>query len=286
MGHLSVGQSVGTWDSAFGQATITVKKEIGQGYQSQSAAVQASVGKQAVVTQEEDGRFHAYHVDDGANFDDLDRDETVRLKTGIPRVKVLDLVGDDGYQLKAQRKELPPLGPDNGKVVYFMRYPGTGWKDKIIDFVDGESRWNEEIKQTRKKGYTVIVDPITTSSELKEAFYDPRTAGVIFSGHGAKNYVALEAGGISPSSIDPERVSKNLKMVVFQSCSSAKSPEDWQEKLNGAAIIGWKRTVNAIETAAANDPVLFGFAGPLGLGLAIASDVTGKSLDKQIDKHL
>lgn len=286
MGDLNVGQSVGTWDSAFGQATITVKKEIGQGYQTQSAAVQAAVGKQAVVTEEQDGRFHAYHVDDGANFDDLDRDETVRLKTGIPRVTVLDLVGDDGYQIKAQRKELPPLGPDNGKVVYFMRYPGDGWKDKLIDFVDGERRWNEEIKQTRKKGYTVIVDPITTSSELKEAFYDPRAAGVIFSGHGAEDWAATESGGLSPSSIDQAKVSKNLKMVVFQSCSTAKSPEDWKEKLNGAEIIGWKRTVNAIETAAANDPVLFGFAGPLGLGLALASDVTGKSLDRQIDKHL
>lgn len=286
MGELGLGQSVGTWKSAFGQATITVQQEIGQGYDTHHAAVRAASGQQAVITQEKDGRFHAYRIDDGARLDDLDRHEKIALKTGIPNVSVLDVIGGDGYQIKAQRKELPPFGADNGKVVYFLRSPGNRWRDKMIDLIDSEKRWNEEIKQARQKGYTVIVDPAATVSETREAFYDPRTAAVIFNGHGSANSAAVEDGSFTPSDLDSAKVSPHLKMVVFQSCNTAKTPGDWKKALNGAEVIGWKRKVNAIETAASNDPVLFAFAGPIGLGLAIASDATGKSLDKLIDKHL
>lgn len=299
MGELRLGQAVASWKSTFGTATITVKQEIGQGFASREAAAKAAHGQQAVLTQEMDGRYHAYGIDDGAHFDDLELGENATLKRGIPNVSVLDLVGDDSYQILAERKALPPIGPDNGKVVYFMRnlteYPDDSFmsivNNRAVDAINPEERWDEEIKQARKKGYTVIVDHQATKDEMLEAFYDPRSAAVIFHGHGSDGSAVVDHQGksywLSPRDIDTSRVSDNLKFVMWQSCSTNTAEADWERVLKGAESIGWKRTVLAFETAASNDPLLLGLGGgALGLGLSVASDVSGRRVDKLIDRHL
>lgn len=294
MGELIKGQSVGSWSSNFGQADLTVQKEIGNGYASREAAAKAAYGQQSVLTQEGDGKFHAYAIDDGAYGDNLNLGERVSLKTGIPNVRVLDVVGEDNYQLVAEQKVLPPIGEDNGKAVYFVRNDGAKTGLSVLMQINNagysglnpESHWDEEIKQIRKKGYTVIVDPRVTESEMRQAFYDPRTAGVVYFGHGSKGLAAIDGDdgksrvAFEPSSLDSSKVSPHLKFVYWQSCSTNSEQSAWEKVLNGAASYGWKRRVITNEVMAANQPWLYGV-----LGLA-TRDGNGGRLDKIIDKHL
>lgn len=263
MGELGIGQQVGTWKSNAGEAKITVKKEIGSGYDSYDAAVKAAYGKQAVITHEKDGKVHTYEVDDGAYLDDLDLGEHVKADTSNKKVTVLDFVGDDGYQLNAGQKTYPPIGPDNGKVVYFFRHFSKSAMDTVMNHVtDSARRWNEEIEQARKKGYTVILDPHASESDMQKAFHNPKTAGIVYNGHGNKDGVVVDDGKggwkiFDSNSVEKDKVSKNLKLVVFQSCDTGKGADNWADVTHGAKIAGWKKKVPAGETAASNDPALF-----------------------------
>lgn len=298
MGSLSWGQTIGNWKSTFGTAAITVKDEIGRGFASREAAAKAAAGQQAVLTQESDGHFHAYRIDDGARFDDLELGKQVSLKGSIPNVNVLDVVGKDNFQVLAERKTLPPVGPDNGKAVYFMRTmlrtPHDTLKERVnnalIDLINPIDRWDEEVMQARRKGYTVIVDNQASKDEMLAAFYDSRSAAVIFHGHGSDGAAVVEHNGkdywLTPADIDRERVSPHLKFVMWQSCRTNSAEAEWEHAFKGADVLGWKRTEVALEGAAANDPHLFSLAGPIGLSLSVAADMTGKRIDKLIDKHL
>lgn len=302
MGELSAGQSVGSWKSNAGQAEITIKQEIGRGYHSQEAAAKAAFGKEALITEESDGQFHVYTIDDGAYLDDLDLGEKVTAKSPVPSAKVVDFVGDDGFQLNKGQKVYPPIGKDNGKVVYFMRHLSSGFVDSyIVNTYNPTSTWNEEITQARKKGYTVIMDPDADKQDMWDAFYDPRTAGVIFFGHGHKNGIVVGDGkgketSFNASSLDAKSVSPNLKLVVFQSCETGKSEAEWKKATNGAKISGWTRIAPVGEINLNNNPsvaqaggaLLTAGLGPLGMlgGSYLAGKLLTRRLDNLIEENL
>lgn len=187
--------------------------------------------------------------------------------------------------------EWPPLGPDNGKVVYFMRYAGDRLRHRAADWIDGEQRWQEEIQQARAKGYTVVVDPVTTRADLLQALYDQRTAGIIFNGHGGLGYAGLKGPTADfdkffADQVDPSKVSSQLKMMVFQTCRTVSTQDAWQRVLKGAAVVGWEDYVSLAKVAAANDPQILDKWGPIGRPLATHPDHLEKRLDHLIDRYL
>lgn len=241
MNELQVGQKVGKWQSNFGQADITVKKEIGTGYKTKLDAEKAviKIKDQGVITKEADGKYHAYSIDDGANFDDLNLGEKI---TGKAK-PVVDFVGDDKAAILEGEKIYLPTGKDNGKVVnVFFGYAKT--LDKVI--MRGPDRFfiSDDIKRLQELGYTVKVDLNVTKKDFDDAVYDSRTAGVLWFGHGAEGGVVdVNENWIFPGFIDKNKVSKNLKMVVFEACQVGKMADDWKDQLNGADIIAWKKNV-------------------------------------------
>lgn len=193
--------------------------------------------------------------------------------------------------LASTHAEYPPLGPDNGKVVYFMRYAGDRLRHRAADWIDGEERWQEEIQQARAKGYTVIVDPVTTRADLLRALYDKRTAGIVFNGHGGLGYAGLKGPTADfdkffADQVDPTKVSPQLKMMVFQTCRTVSTQDAWQRVLKGAAVIGWEDYVSLAKVAAANDPQILDKLGPIGKPLATRPDHLDKRLDHLIDRYL
>ena len=48
---------------------------------------------------------------------------------------------------------------------------------------------------------------------------------------------------IFPGFIDKKKVSKNLKMVVFEACQVGKMADEWKDQLNQADIVAWKKNV-------------------------------------------
>lgn len=206
----------------------------------------------------------------------LDHRQQAASKARVPHAPVLT----------GTRTELVPLGPDNGKVVYFLRHAGDRLRHRAADWIDGKGRWQEEIQQARKKGYTVVVDLETTRQDMQQALYDPRTAGVIFNGHGGAGYAGLK--GPSPDfdkffadQVDPTKVSRQLKLVVFQTCRTVATRDSWQRVLGNAHLIGWEGYVSLAKVAAANDPQLLD-----RLGIDGSQDHQDKRLDHLIDRFL
>ncbi|MEZ0371029.1 MAG: hypothetical protein ACAI44_18190, partial [Candidatus Sericytochromatia bacterium] len=137
---LSAGDKIGSWQSRFGKAEITVKSEIGQGYASQLDAQKAIQQQktQAAIVETDDGRFRAYKIDDGAYMDDLNLGESVEINDAGKAAGVVDFVGADGYALEDASTVAAPIGKDNGKTVYFLSaFPGK-W-DKAL--MGDPGRW-------------------------------------------------------------------------------------------------------------------------------------------------
>lgn len=283
MGELTAGNVVGFWN---GGTDITVTKEIGTGFDSKGAAIQAAKGKQAVLTQEADGKFHAYEIDDGHYLDDLNLGEDVKGATNKSTVQVLDFVDAAGHEIMAGKKHFPPTGPDNGKVVHFMIHVPNAWQAAAEKIFNNTSRWDDDIQKLQAKGYTVVVDFNTSKDEIKAAFHDPRTAGVIFHGHGNSDG-QMETGGpdadpllFGPYSIDPKKVSPNLKMVVFQACEVMQARKEWEQQVPGANFYGWTTSAGMSDIATQNGK----WGGPTKY--QVLSGESPDRLDRLIDKDL
>lgn len=241
MGDFKVGQKVGSWDSTFGNSDITIKKEIGKGYKTKLEAENEIVrnGTQGVITKENDGKFHAYTIDDGSYLDDLNLGEKITSKAK----SVVEFIGDDNCSL-IEGKEIYPPAPDkdNGKVIHvFSSFSGI---DKVIAKAPNLYLMSDDIKRLQELGYTVKIDYNATKEELKEALYDNRTAGIIWIGHGGGGGVVdYNKNWIEHYDIEKDKVSKNLKMVVFEACQVGQKEKEWKETLNNAEVIAWSRKV-------------------------------------------
>lgn len=242
MGNFKVGQQVGTWNSNGGQASITVKRELGSGYANRHEAAKAITksGEQGIITQGNNGQVRAYAVDDGSYLDDLDLGEKVSNKAP----GVLEFIGDDATELSTGKKFYPPTGPDNGKVFHIFASYNT-LTDKAVFGTADQFFLSDDISRLQKMGYTVVADFQPTKQEFQEAMYDPRTAGFLWGGHGGGGYVIdINDKYIGPHDLDATKVSPNLKLAVFQACQVGQERSTWTQTLNQPKVVAWDENVS------------------------------------------
>lgn len=248
--QLQPGDKVGTWNSTMGKADLTVKKEVGQGFPNVHEARKgiAATGEAGVVALDNNGKIRAYTVDDGAYVDDLDIGDKIAGKA----VGTLDFLNQEGESLVTTQEILPPLGKDNGKVVHAMSSLSS-LKDKAALRTPNQLAQADDITRLRKMGYTVMIDNNPSKAEFQQALYDPRTAGIMWLGHGGGGGVVdYNHQWINPRDIDPKRVSPNMKMMLFQSCQVGKAQTQWEKLLPGAQVQAWDRNVMNGELIAYN----------------------------------
>lgn len=277
---LNTHDKIATWKSTFGTADITVKSQIGGNYRTQQEAHKAAVkaGAQAVITQENDGRYQAYKIDDGAHFDDLEIGEKVSLTASGKAAGVVDFVGDDGGTVWQGQELKAPLGRDNGKVVYWM----SGFKkglERAFMGAPGRMMADDELTTLRLKGYTVVVDRTATRKDMLNAFYSDTTAGVVYDGHGGDGDISTYEGWLSAEDIDSSKVSPNLKMYYSFACNNAQKKTEWTKALNGAAFYGWERSSNMLDAVLTNSPLV----SPLGSAYYLAK---GRTLTQAFGNNL
>lgn len=152
------------------------------------------------------------------------------------------------------RSIYPPTGKDNGKKVYLM-FGFDGSKKEQGELKYKRKDYNDDIKKLQEKGYTVVVDHSTTKKELKDAFYDPKTAGFVFDSHGTPDGKIWTSDGKTTSSkeLDKSKISKNLKLAIFETCDTGKD-QGWKNKLGKADVHNWKRSVTFGEMRDYNTP--------------------------------
>ncbi len=176
-------------------------------------------------------------------------------KNGSSDTKSAKKIDSKPIHKPGARTEYPPTGKDNGKKVYFMYGYGGSTKDQSMMRKERPTI-NDDIARLRAKGYTVVVDQAATKQEFKDAAYDSKTAGIIWSGHGtASGRVATSDGKrVASSEIDQSKVSKNLKMLVLETCNGGADQHGWESKFKGAEVKAWNRTTNVRETKDFNTP--------------------------------
>ena len=242
---LKPGEKVASWDSALGQAEITVKKHLGH-FPSQLDAHKAiaASGDAGVVTLEQGG-IKAYTVDDGAYFDDLDIGDQPVASKGL---SVLNFVSDAGEELRSGAEIRPPTGLDNGKVVHVMMSYDNLF-DKAVLRTPKALSTADDVSRLCELGYSVSIDRSATVTDYLSALYDPRTAGVMWFGHAGGGQVPDHQGNwFSAGVIQPEAVSPNLKLMVFESCQVGKAQDAWNKALPGAHVQAWDQNVANYET--------------------------------------
>lgn len=263
---IATGTRLGTWKSTMGEASITAQGQIGGSYTNRLDAQKAIVksGSQGAIVQQADGRFAAYKIDDGAFFDDLNLGESFALNASGKAAGVVDFVGDDGASVQGGQYLQAPIGKDKGEVVYFMRALGNsdkGWKSTLIDPIMGapnKALQQDEMALLRAKGYTVVIDNTATSEDMKAAFYNPNTAGMVYLGHGGEGDLATyeEHGWLGPEDLNKAEVSKKLKMTYFQACQTTQKEEKWEDVL-GSEVYGWSRNATNFDVMLANSGSTF-----------------------------
>jgi len=62
----------------------------------------------------------------------------------------------------------------------------------------------------------------------------------------------------SPSDIDKSKLSKNLKLVIFENCHQGSFEEAWEKAFGGNVdVVGWKGTTDTLETISFNTIGIF-----------------------------
>ncbi len=147
------------------------------------------------------------------------------------------------------RKILTPTKPNGGTIYFFFGYTGSK-KDKEMRSKETENLADDVI-DAALKGFKVVYDEAGTEKDFKDAIYDSTTAGIYWSGHGYPNGDIQSSDGkqISPSALDPKKVSKKIKFLILATCNSAVGQKAWKRLIGGkAAFEGWINTTNTSET--------------------------------------
>ena len=99
-----------------------------------------------------------------------------------------------------------------------------------------------------------------TRNDIVQAVQDPECYAVITSGHGRKNGSICTSDNLdfSSSDIDKSKLSKNLKLVIFENCHQGNFEESWEKAFGGNVdVVGWKGTTNTFETISFNTIGIF-----------------------------
>lgn len=207
-------------------------------------------------------------------------------------IKAKETVKDNPFDTSNEgRKVLKPIGKSNGQNFYFM-YGLETTHDKMAMRTPNKIAVQDDILRLRTKGYTVIVDDKMTTADFKNAYYDPKAAGVVSLSHGGEGDVmTIESkespeGYVSYRDIDTQKVSKNLKLSFIQACQVGMEQKNW-DKAIGQEVMAWSYSVSNVEVLAANSHI--GSAGVfpvIGAVLSIKNQNHGKALGKLIGERL
>lgn len=188
------------------------------------------------------------------------------------------------------RKVLQPIGKSNGQNFYFM-YGLERTFDKIAMRGTNKIAVQDDILRLRSKGYTVIVDDKMTTADFKNAYYDPKAAGVVTLSHGGEgDVVTIESkdspeGYISYRDIETNKVSKNLKLAFIQACQVGMEQKNW-DKAIGQSVIAWNYSVSNVEVLASNSHLGSAAVFPVvGAVFSIKTQNHGKALGKLIGER-
>ncbi len=246
MGNLHIGSKIGSWDSRAGQADITVKRQLPGKFDNLNEArtAIAKSGEAGAIIM--DGReIEAYIIDDGAYLDDLDIGDKPKASNGLA---VFDFINDEAESINLGVEILPPRGPDNGKIVHvFMSYSSV--MDKVSMRTPKQLSTADDLSRLQDLGYTVQIDRSATQAEFKAAAYDPHTAGILWFGHGGRGTVVDHNRQIVRSSdLNPQLVSPNLSLMIFESCQVGKDQSGWENSMPNALVHSWDRNVRNYES--------------------------------------
>jgi hypothetical protein len=112
---------------------------------------------------------------------------------------------------------------------------------------------DDDIEVLRKAGYTVVVDPQATRSELLEALAGKAEgavglvpAGIYWSAHGGPDGSVETCDGstVGPADIDPATVAEGLRLMILSACYVGSRSRTWRKAIGGKAlVVGWGRPV-------------------------------------------
>jgi hypothetical protein len=284
MGNIQ-GQRLGEWNSLAGTAEITAKKKLStHSDQFEAHKAIAKTGEAGAIIKEADGKFSAWSIDDGAYTDDLNVGEKATTSAQGKAAGVVDFIGEDGGSLSSGAIVKPPTGPDRGQKVYMMHGMGTPGLRGAFERVtmDGLHRIGkrDDVRQLQKMGYSVVVDNSATLPEIKNAIYDPKTAGLVYLGHGGGGgIVTYDDDFLMAQDIDAKKVSPNLKMVFWQSCEAGQAQKEWEK------AFGPQTTVYAWDRAISNGEMLL-INGGNNWSIANPHTWSGTTLNQTIERHL
>jgi len=164
------------------------------------------------------------------------------------------------------RKVHAPLGNGigDGKAFFFLFGLRTA-SDNDQRFLAAEMEHiGDDIEVLRKNGYTVVVDPQGTREDFLGAVSGQgegaaglTPAGIYWSAHGAPDGSVLtcDGGELAPRDLDPNRVSKDLRLVIFGSCYVGSRVRTWRQALGGhPLVVGWGRPVTIDRVVQFLDP--------------------------------
>ena len=162
------GKVVGTWDSTFSDKKITVKGEVGKGFENKQDALKASrdnVGAE-VVLKGDDAKFHVYSVDDNAKAD-FTRGNIQKNKNSLVsnitnrdiEVKnITAIVTEDNYELVPSTKENYNFSSTNKVSPFIGKTPAEMKKIYNTNSTEGVTRKNppESIKKALEPSIKLI----------------------------------------------------------------------------------------------------------------------------------
>lgn len=147
-----------------------------------------------------------------------------------------------------ERKILTPKKP-NGKTLYFFYgYTGSKSDKKMRDSETADLE--DDVLKAAASGFKVVYDKAGTKAEFRTALYDPDCHGIYWSGHGGGGSIQTSDGlFVSPSDIDPKKVSGKLVYLILAACQSGTKQKEWKAAVGTSVQFqGWIQNTNPSET--------------------------------------
>ncbi len=190
------------------------------------------------------------------------------------------------------RKVLKPFGKSNGRNFYFL-YTLEGTHNILAMRTPNKLMVQDDILRLRAKGYTVIIDNKTTTSDFKNAAYDQKAFGIVSLGHGGEGALITFADNGDPDGdyiihhdIESKKVSKNLKVVMLEACQAGLAREGWKKAFN-TDVVAWEKSVSNVEVLAANGHyAAAGLFPGVGAYFSINNQMENRALGKIIGERL
>ena len=138
--------------------------------------------------------------------------------------------------------------PDGKTNVYFIFTFGENDDTMLLS-----EMWSQfgNFKDTILSGVSAKLIIRGTQNDILQAIQDPECYAVITSGHGCNDGTICTADNLyfSQSDIDKTKLSKNLKLVIFENCYQGDFEKEWEAAFGGNVdVVGWSEKTTTTET--------------------------------------